>query len=185
MESKLIKALIIAVNALENDIISYDWINQNSCNCGVVVQAIKNFNPEEVKDLFNLAVSQAKIKREDGLTWKFVCNNSCNITDIPTTVVFKELHNLGLTRKDIVHLEFMNNSAILKESGIKTFWRPKYYKKKSNLILYLKAWIRILENNSKRDSFSNKNKLEADFLIASAFGKIEEMESIRKQLILI
>lgn len=178
--SKIRESLMIAISALENDTVNYSWKHVASCNCGVVVRAIFGVNENFVDDLFMNGKQQAKCK-DDALTWRNLCQQSCNITGEPLTVVFKQLQNSGLSPKDIVHLEYMNNKAILKESGILTFF-PRYYKKKKNLILYLKAWLRILDKNANAERFSAKESLEADLLIASALGNSDEEKTIKNKL---
>ena len=47
----LVKGLRTAIDALKNDTINYDWINQCSCNMGVVAQAVLEVSPDELKQL--------------------------------------------------------------------------------------------------------------------------------------
>jgi hypothetical protein len=179
MSNKLAAALKIAINALEKDFVYYKWKTQESCNCGVVVQAILGKTESEVKELFNEAYKEIPYRLDD-LTWRGVAQFSCSITGQPMTRVFKILAKNGLRPEDVVHLEYLNNPAILEIAGINTngipgrpgglFHREKparnYYEDKENLIKYLKAWVCILEERSHEHTLSKLGELEAKLLLA-------------------
>jgi hypothetical protein len=88
-KEKLINSLTIAVNALKNDIVFYDWTHQDSCNAGVVSQAVLGVNQEELKKLrspmFNVLDGVNKRRKENSqnqleATWKNAVKNTCSIT---------------------------------------------------------------------------------------------------------
>lgn len=119
---KLIKGLNLAINALKNNTIHYEWTSQSSCNCGIVSQAILGKNKKEIHDLWG----EASIKMQDfetdkvkiDKTWQNAVKYLCPITGEPTVDVFRKLFDAGLSKSDIVHLEYMDNKAILERSGI-------------------------------------------------------------------
>lgn len=121
----LINSLNTAINALKNDTIYYSWSNQHSCNAGIVSQAVLGVAREELdlkrttlfSKLDDYNSQRRKENQLDG-TWKNAVQISCSLTgkDIPQIV--KDLEANGLSREDIVHLEYLNNSAILEESTI-------------------------------------------------------------------
>jgi hypothetical protein len=119
---KLIKGLNIVINALKNGTIHYDWTQQDSCNCGVVAQAILGKTKEEIRTFYNeISSGLAKHNTKDtkiDLTWQNGVKYLCPLTGEPMIEVFKKLFEAGLSKSDIVHLEYMNNPAILKRSGI-------------------------------------------------------------------
>ncbi len=259
MEKKqnLIKALKVAINALTNGTIFYNWVNPTSCNCGIVAQAVLGVSPIELKQIATpfFEKSAAELKRiapsrKDGHpTWKESVQTACPITGEPTFEIIKRLKGIGMDKEDIVHLEFLENPAILALSGIKkepiyerkiqsekvtevpvavtdskqvrsnSFLKrvlgikdtviehsvkmekktdthyaevktgekyPKnYYQLKSNLILYLTAWLKILEGNIEETQagMNNKEKLQADLLIATANENYEGAANIRDKIL--
>ncbi len=125
METKtqrLIKGLNVVINALKNGTIHYDWSHQDSCNCGVVAQAILAKNKDEIRTYYNEVQKElAKHNTNDAkvdLTWQNGVRYLCPLTGEPMVEVFRKLFEAGLSKSDIVHLEYMNNPAILKRSGI-------------------------------------------------------------------
>lgn len=126
-KEKLIDSLRIAANALKNDTIYYDWNNQCSCNAGVISQAVLGITSDELekkrKSLFSVLSG-----KNDGLnsndkdyvdyTWKNAVQYGCPITGKNMPEIIRDLEAAGLTREDIVHLEYLENPAILEVSTI-------------------------------------------------------------------
>lgn len=186
--NKLGKAIQIAINALKSDMFPYRWSAASSCNCGVVVTAMLNGSILDTQAVFNLAYSQAKnigtvtdLKKKT-YTWQQMAQISCSITGEPLTNVFMKFNEMGFSVKDVVHLEYMTNAAILKDSGINTKVED-YYTIKDNLILYLESWNRILTGKHETATYSKKEALEADLLIAIAEEKYEHAARIKKELV--
>ena len=123
----LIKGLRTAIDALKNDTIVYDWNNPCSCNMGVVAQAVLEVTPDELKELnkplFNPLGKINKKRKEDGderimPSWKNAVKYACPITGKGMPEIINILESKGMSRADIVHLEFLENPAILELSGI-------------------------------------------------------------------
>ena len=121
----LINSLNTAINALKNDTVYYDWHNQNSCNAGIVSQAVLGVTREELDErrisLFSSLEDYNSQKRKENQlngTWKNAVQISCPLTGKSVPQIVKDLEANGLSREDIVHLEYLNNSAILEESTI-------------------------------------------------------------------
>lgn len=156
--NKLVPALKLVINSLEKDIIKYDWSNHCMCNCGLVIQSILNTDKKTVEELFAYV-------EDNGNTWKDSVQVYCNASGLPTHVIFQLLYNKGFGPEDIVHLEYLSNPAILEIAKIdKTI--KSYYAIKSNLILYLRAWLKILDGNNEITFSNDKMHLEAELLIA-------------------
>lgn len=121
----LIDSLKLAIQSLEADVIKYSWSEQTSCNAGVVSQAVLGLSKDEFEKLRKPAFDKledineglARGSRID-LTWKNAIKHTCPITGKDMPQVFQDLENAGLSRFDIAHLEYMDNSAILAESTI-------------------------------------------------------------------
>lgn len=184
-ENILLPTLKTVISSLEKDIVSYSWIHQNRCNCGVIVQALLNVDKDHCGKILTLAQTQSGWKRSEeetgGPTWRVIAQNSCSVTGIPLKEVFIVLENKGLKIEDIVHLEYLNNPAILQLSKIDA--TEHYYTKRENLILYLKAWVKILEGRYDSNDLTDNAVLEAKLLIAVNAEKYEEAAEIRNQLI--
>lgn len=178
-ENRLLPSLKIVVNSLEKDIVHYDWHQQQSCNCGLVVQAVLNATPNEVQMLFDYGK-----KYSYTTNWQEAVKDNCSITGIPMNDVFKTLYDLGLRPEDIVHLEYLNNRAILEIAKI-DIKIASYYSNKENLILYLKAWVKILEHRTSTHQFSNKGKLEADLLVAINNEEYGLAHKIKNEIIML
>ena len=124
----LVKGLRTAIDALKNDTINYDWNNQCSCNMGVVAQAVLEVSFDELKELnkvlFKPLADINKKRKEDGSekimpSWKNAVKYACPITGKNMPEIINILESKGMSRADIVHLEFLENPAILELSGIK------------------------------------------------------------------
>lgn len=127
MRKNLISKLTVAVNALKNNTIHYDWKEQSSCNAGIVAQAMLDISRSELdidrQSVFKelRKVNEERLESgqaEHSLTWKNAIKWSCPITGESGHRIIDRLEKAGLSRKDIVHLEYLENPAILKESGI-------------------------------------------------------------------
>ncbi len=181
-ENRIKQALGDAVSALEKDIIFYDWKSHGSCNCGIVVQAIMSMDRSNTKKLFLHARNEiGTYKPEEGRTWREVLQKSCSVTGEPITQVFKILRDKGLQPEDIVHLEYLNNKAILEVTDIDTS-EKMYHSKKDNLIKYLKGWLQILKGEYDEKYLTDKAVLEAKFLIAKNGEDFEAAAKLSKQI---
>jgi hypothetical protein len=128
MEKKqhLISSLRVAINALQNDTIKYNWNEQCSCNAGVVSQAVLGISMDELDKLRKPAFTKIekhnkeseKKEKEIQLTWKNSIKYTCSITGKDMPKIYQDLEDAGLSRFDVAHLEYMDNSAILAESTI-------------------------------------------------------------------
>lgn len=123
----LVKGLRTAIDALKNDTINYNWNNQCSCNMGVVAQAVLEVSFDELKDLnkelFKPLDAVNKKRKADGdkrimPSWKNAVKYACPITGKNMPEIINILESKGMSRADIVHLEFLENPAILELSGI-------------------------------------------------------------------
>jgi hypothetical protein len=120
-KEKLITAISRAVHSLKTDIVQYDWRSHSQCNCGIVTQAILGIDSKELGTKFQLETLSLKdnVLFNVNKTWKGLVQATCSSTGIPIRGMLKELYENGMTPEDIVHLEFMENEAILKKGNIK------------------------------------------------------------------
>ena len=126
-KEKLVTSLNVAIRALETGTVCYNWTEQDSCNCGVVAQAILGVTATtlncriKAEGLFNhdnFTSNKRKQGWEGGPTWQNAVKTWCPITNAPLKNIFIELEQAGLGKEDICHLEYMDNQAILKRAGL-------------------------------------------------------------------
>jgi len=115
-KEKLINSLNIAIKSLQNDTVLYDWNKQSSCNAGIVAQAVLDKTPEELTKMRTSIFKN--IPEKTDLTWKNAIKYGCSVTGKSMFEIITQLSEAGLTKEDIVHLEYLENPAILEKSGI-------------------------------------------------------------------
>ena len=124
----LIRALRISAKALKNDTVHYEWTKQHSCNCGVLAQALTGMHKIQLEHQTLMAFSTRQegrphtdpipFEKNENPTWKSLVKQKCSITGEPMCEILSILFSKGLTTDDIVHLEYMENPAILERAGI-------------------------------------------------------------------
>ena len=122
-KEKLISSLKRALHALEKDLIHYRWEEQSSCNAGVVAQCVLNIDQEELEikrsKVFRKLEEIMRDRKETlANTWQNAVKFTCPVTGKNVPEIFRDLEAAGLSAEDIVHLEYLNNPAILEESSI-------------------------------------------------------------------
>lgn len=130
-KEKLINSLNIAISSLKNDTIYYDWQRQSSCNAGIVAQAVLDKTPDEISKLRSSLFKNLPEKVDN--TWKNAIKHGCSVTGKSMFEIINQLTEAGLSKEDIVHLEYLENPAILERSGIekiKTYKTVKTGEKK-------------------------------------------------------
>jgi hypothetical protein len=250
-KQKLINSLHTAIKALEEDTVYYVWTNPDCCNAGVVAQAALCKSRDEIKKLrtplFNKLNSLYREGEDKDMTWRSAIQRCCPITGASGFEIVENLKEAGFDKGDLVHLEYLNNPAILAASGIsrKKVWGKKeksrrtedspvikkfekkststnlfkrilgimdvsfeertvmekktvieyedyvvreeydrdYYRKKENLILYLKGWVKILDGKASDIDLTQKQKLQADMMVAAANEDYIEAARLRDELI--
>jgi hypothetical protein len=133
-----------------------------------------------------LKKKEGNITRIQNPTWKQLVQYTCNATGKSISKIITTLAEHGLQPQDIVHLEYLENTAILAKADI-NIKEKNYYQKKSNLIKYLQSWILILE--SKKNPYTtielssfDKTELQERILITSADGDTPCMSELKYEL---
>ena len=186
--NKLSNTLKLVISALENDSVKYDWNEQGSCNCGLVAQAILNIGPDELHEKFHDEWDRHVVQGEETIpSWRNLVHATCNVTGLSQSDIINSLRAGGLRPEDIVHLEYMENAAILKEAGMKRgfFNRipKKYHEEQSYLVRYLKAWVRILDAGDEKEVKLSKDFVERALLRAVSKEDYEEAARLRDSLV--
>lgn len=160
MRAKLVTALRTAAKALEDGTFYYDWSKANSCNCGVLFCALTGRSASGLMQVMPPTV-------KDG-TWRERVGYYCPVTGVPENELFKELFSCGLTAKDIVHLEYLNDPKVREKMGSpliqgrpytwldRLIWRftkkpVQHYAKRVNTIAYMRAWADLIAEQDALD----------------------------------
>lgn len=131
---ELIAALRKTAENLRNGAF-YAWGNQGACNCGNLVQVITKFSKEEIiKHVQSTGIGE----------WTEMAEDFCPITNAPTNMLVSKLEALGLSPTDIHHLEYLNDTKVLKNlpSGFRYLERNV----RENAIEYFETYAQMLEN---------------------------------------
>ena len=164
----LIQTLTTAANSLEKDIINYNWVEQSSCNCGVVLQAALGLTPKELQTKFDAGINS--IPKEDvahkSLNWKSLTQGTCSATGIPFKGVVLELYKKGFAPENITHLEYLSDKTILKEAGNTINLKSKREK----------LWRKNKEVVTKKTSTNWLKKLIGKKDIVTTYGDFVEQD---------
>jgi len=130
---RLIEAIRNTVKQLEKSD-SYQWGHMGSCNCGFLAQEITKLTKEEIH-------YRAMQKHGD---WNEQLNDYCPTSGLLMDDLITIMLETGLDTDDLKHLEKLSDKKILSEL-------PPTHKylsnnNKSDAILYLKTWVKVLES---------------------------------------
>ncbi len=111
---------------------------------------------------------------KDNATWTTLIGQHCPITGMPTQKLFKELYSYGLTQRDMIGLEFLNDPAVvsrikLPPTVIERMWRKPLiipqkldYTNRKHVIAYMRAWADLLVERGSLDSPDSEAKARAE-----------------------
>ncbi len=130
---QLIEALRITADRLDKGAY-YQWTHQGSCNCGHLAQTITKLTKSEIH----------KIALEKEGNWADKTIDYCKTSGFPIDHVIGSMVDLGMTTEDIANLEKLSCPKVLKE--LRENIKPLKYSDKNHVILYMRTWANILEN---------------------------------------
>lgn len=130
---KLIESLRKTATNLRNGAF-YAWGNQGACNCGNLVQVVTNLSPKEIVQY----VQQTSLGE-----WTEMAEEFCPITNAPVNLLVVKLEALGLTSTDIHHLEYLNDTKVLK--NLPGGFRYLNRNEREHAILYFETFAQMLE----------------------------------------
>lgn len=131
---KLIESLRKTATNLRNGAF-YAWGNQGACNCGNLVQVVTNLTPKEIVQY----VQQTSLGE-----WTEMAEEFCPITNAPVNLLVAKLEALGLTTTDIHHLEYLNDTKVLK--NLPGGFRYLNRNEREHAILYFETFAQMLES---------------------------------------
>jgi hypothetical protein len=128
----VIQALRKTVENLEKGA-TYQWGHMGSCNCGNLAQVITNLDKAEIH--------KSAMRRHGD--WNEQLVDYCPTSGLPIDHIIDEMLVFGFSREDLAHLEKLSDPIILRSLPAE----QKYLKHnlKSDVILYLKTWGIVLE----------------------------------------
>jgi hypothetical protein len=146
-----IEALQKTIYNLENDVYEYNWTNCNSCNCGVLARTLLNG-----KNVFESGFDDSPITKSDFEA--FSEEAFCMTTNLPLPEVFAVLKQTGFTFKEVDELENLSNEKIRNNLGWEINSKLNR-SEKTSVILYLKEWVKMLQENEPKAKFVTYSKI--------------------------
>lgn len=113
---------------------SYQWGHLGMCNCGHLVQTVCTIAPQQIH---KVALSD----REGD--WEALANAYCPTSGLPIDAIIGELVALGLTTREIGHLEKLDEPRVLAVLPGGHRWLRR--NDRADLVAYLEAWADLLE----------------------------------------
>ncbi len=129
----VIEALRKTAKNLENGA-KYQWGHMGSCNCGNLAQVITNKNKAQIHQM---------AMRSHG-DWNEQLTDYCMQSGLPLDYLIDEILAFGFSRSDLAHLEKLSDPQILKH--LPADKKHLKHNAKDDVILYLKTWANLLEN---------------------------------------
>ena len=122
----------------------YQWTHQGNCNCGHVIQSVTGMSPGKIHNIALTGPGE----------WVDHAKKYCKTSGLPVDDLISKLLTIGIKIDDIAHLELLSDPNIIRY--IPNSVKPLSYKKKEDLIYYLKTWKSIL--SAKRMLITDNSK---------------------------
>jgi hypothetical protein len=146
------KATVQVIDAIQKTVArlekstTYQWGHMGSCNCGNLAQVITSLDKAEIH-------KYAMRRHGD---WNEQLIDYCPTSGLPIDHIIDQMLAFGFTREDLAHLERLSDPEVLK-----ILPKDKRYLKhnfKKDVIIYLKAWINLLEDELVKNIFISEFK---------------------------
>lgn len=128
----VIQALRKTVGNLEKGAL-YQWGHMGSCNCGNLAQVVTNLDKAEIH--------KSAMRRHGD--WNEQLIDYCPTSGLPIDHIIDEMLAFGFSREDLANLEKLSDPKILR--SLPTDKKYLKHNLKSDVILYLKTWGNVLE----------------------------------------
>ena len=132
-KQNLVSAIDKTIDYLKGDYGTYDWNDSCKCNVGVLVQHLLDLNES---DFYSL-------RRGYIPTWDNLHKIWLTGLEKDEKCLIKNILDTGVSLKDLADLEVLSNPKVLSRTTFET--QGTHFKDKQNLISYLNAWAKILE----------------------------------------
>ena len=128
----LIQALRTSASNLQQGA-RYEWGHVGRCNCGHLVQSVSNKSAAEIYHSFDRDLDE----------WTEHALEFCPTTGYPVEVMLDELDAIGFNRKDVRHLEYLSDKAVLQRLPQER--QPLKRNERNDVVLYLSTMADMLE----------------------------------------
>lgn len=130
---EIVEALRKAAKKIEESE-NYQWGHMGACNC--------DFLAQEVTKLTKAEIHRRAMERHGD--WTEHLNDYCPVNGLPFDDVISELIAFGFDSSDLKHLEKLSDPDILRTFSYAE--RNLQHNVKQDVVKYLKAWIKLLED---------------------------------------
>ena len=130
---EIVEALRKAAKKIEESD-NYQWGHMGACNCGFLAQ--------EVTKLTKAEIHRRAMERHGD--WTEHLNDYCPVNGLPFDDIISELIVFGFDSSDLKHLEKLSDPGILRTFSFAE--RNLQHNVKQDVVKYLKAWIKLLED---------------------------------------
>ena len=130
---EIVEALRKAAKKIEESE-TYQWGHMGACNCGFLAQ--------EVTKLTKAEIHRRAMERHGD--WTEHLNDYCPVNGLPFDDIISELIAFGFDSSDLKHLEKLSDPNILRTFSFAE--RNLQHNVKQDVVKYLKAWIKLLED---------------------------------------
>lgn len=111
----------------------YQWTHQGSCNCGHLAQTICDRSPAEIH--------AAALERQGD--WAEHAREYCPTSGYLIDHIVESLLAMGLTQRDLEHLERLSDSAVLLRLPLGE--RNLDHRNRDDTVRYLRTWAELVE----------------------------------------
>ncbi len=136
---ELISALQNTVRRLEGGV-PYQWGHMGHCNCGLLAQEISELSAREIHEM----------GMEKSGDWNTHCQEFCPASGFRIDRLITTLLSAGLEIDDLAHLEQLDDPHVLRRLSANQ--RYLRHNSRTHLIIYMKAWLKILEESWLSDN---------------------------------
>jgi len=112
----------------------YQWGHMGACNCGFLAQEVTKLTKAEIH----------RMALQSYGDWSEHLNDYCLVSGLPFDNLISKLIDFGFDSDDLKHLEKLSDPKIV--SVLPPDERNLCFNQKQDVIKYLNAWVRLLED---------------------------------------
>ena len=147
---ELIEALRITAARLRSGA-RYQWGHLGQCNCGHLAQTLTRRSDQEIH--------RAALRL--GGEWRDRMRDHCPTSGQPIDEMIRVMLSHGLTAGELADLEYLSDDRVLKEVARTCGRRDLTRNVRDDVIVYLEAWARLLEQRLPTDELQVTELAEA------------------------